>query len=101
MSIRNIIGRWLKREDAALRNLFHGKTVNDRFRGLRRSKRNEAKVFLLGMAPALLTGPFIGKWSDASLAGKTILAATGLWMIGVFVVGGYLVFRSIYRTSRK
>jgi hypothetical protein len=101
MSIRKIIARWTKREDIALRHLFHGKTTSDRFRGFRRSKRNEAKVFLLGMAPALMTGPFIGKWSGASFLGKTILAATGLWMCGVFAVGGYLFFKSIYRASRK
>jgi len=73
----------------------------ERFRGLRRSERNEAKLFLLAFAPAALIGPFIGKWSDASLFGKVILAATGLWMIGVVAGGGFLLFRSIYRASRK
>lgn len=101
MSIRNIIGRWTKREEAALRRLFHGKTANNRFHGLRRSKRNEAKLFLLAFTPAILTVPFTGKWADASSAGKTIMVVTGLWMICVLAVGGYLLFRSIYRTSRK
>jgi hypothetical protein len=101
MSIRSIIDRWTKREEVALRHLFHGKTAKNRFRGLRQSERNEAKLFLLGLAPAIFTGPFVGKWSDASLAGKSIMVVTGLWMIGVFVVGGYLFFRSLFRTSRK
>ncbi|WP_325229824.1 hypothetical protein [Sphingobium sp.] len=101
MKIRDVIGRWTKQEEAALRHQFHGKTINDRFRGLRKSERNEAKIFLLAFAPAILTGPFIGKWSDASFAGKAIMAMTGLWMVGVLVVGGYFLFRSILRAQRK
>jgi len=101
MKIRDIIGRWTKREEAALRHQFHGKTINDRFRGLRNSERNEGKVFLLALTPAILTGPFIGKWSDASLVGKSIMAITGIWMVGVLIVGGYFLFRSLLRASRK
>ena len=101
MKIRDIIGRWTKQEEAALRRQFHGKTMNDRFRGLRRSERNEAKLFLLALTPVILTGPFIGKWSDASLIGKSVMAITGLWMVGVLVVGGYFLFRSILSASRK
>ncbi|WP_145923500.1 hypothetical protein [Sphingopyxis macrogoltabida] len=101
MKIRKIIGRWTKREESALSHQFHGKSADDRFRGLRRSERNEAKLFILAFAPAILTTPFIGKWSDASFLGKSIMVASGLWMIGVLLVGGYLLFRSIYRTTHK
>lgn len=101
MKIREIISQWTKREEAALRRLFHGKSANVRFRGLRRSERNEAKLFLLALTPAILTVPFTGKWSNASLIGRTIMVVTGLWLICVFVIGGYLLFRSLYRTSRK
>lgn len=101
MKFRDIIRRWTKQEEAALRRQFHGKTMNDRFRGLRKSERNEAKVFLLAFTPAILTGPFIGKWSDASLPGKSILVIIGLWMVSVLVVGGYFLLRSILRALRK
>ena len=101
MKFRSIIQRWAKREEIALRHLFHGKTMNDRFRGLHRSERNEAKFFLLALIPAMLTGPFIGKWSDASVLGKSIMVVTGLWMIGVFIVGGFLLFRALFRASQK
>lgn len=101
MKFRQIIGRWTKQEEAALRRQFYGKTMNDRFRGLRKSERNEAKIFLLALTPAILIGPFIGKWSDASLLGKSILAIISLWMVGVLVVGGYFLFRSILRALRK
>jgi len=55
----------------------------------------------LAALPACLIGPFIGKWSDASTGGKVILAATALWMLGVIFVGGYLLFRAIFRASRQ
>jgi hypothetical protein len=101
MKIRSIVRRWARREEVAIRQLFHGDAASDRFRGLRRSERNEAKLFLLAMAPVILTGPFIGKWSDASFLGKSIMVATGLWMIGIIVGGGFLLFRAISRASRK
>ena len=75
--------------------------MNDRFRGLRRSERNEAKLFLLALGPAILTGPFIGKWSDATMWGKSIMLITGLWMVGVFIVGGFFLFRALARAPRK
>jgi len=75
--------------------------MDDRFDGLRRSKRNEAKLFLVALGPALLTGPLIGKWSDASLLGKSILLLAGLWMIGAFIIGGFLLVQAISRASRE
>lgn len=101
MKLRDIIYRWNKQEEAALRRLFHSKTMSGRFRGLRKSKRNEAKLFLVAITPAILVGPFIGKWSDASLLGKSILVIISLWMVCVLVVGGYFLFRSLVRASRK
>jgi hypothetical protein len=101
LKIKDIIHRWTRREEVALRHQFYGKTMVERFRALRRSERNEAKLFLLAFAPAALIGPFIGKWSDASLLGKMILAATGIWTIGVIIGGGFFLCRAIYRASRK
>ena len=101
MRVRHIIARWVKREEEALSDQFYGKTVSERFRGLRRSERNEAKLFLLAITPTILIGPFIGKWSEASFVGKLILAVTGIWMIGVILIGGYMLFRSVYRASRN
>jgi hypothetical protein len=75
--------------------------MRDRFRGLRRSERNEAKLLVLAAMPAILIGPFIGKWSDTSIVGKAILAATALWMLSIILVGGYFLFRAIVRASRK
>jgi len=101
VDIGRIIRKWADKEETSLRHQFHGKSVGDRFRGLRRSERNEVKLFILAALPACLIGPFIGKWSDASTGGKVILAATALWMLGVIFVGGYLLFRAIFRASRQ
>ncbi|MCW2412028.1 hypothetical protein [Sphingobium sp. B8D3A] len=83
-----------------MRHQFHGKTAGVRFHGLRQSKRNEAKYFLLAIAPAVLIGPFIRKWSDASLFGKTVLALLAIWFVAVLVAGGFLLFRALIRASR-
>ena len=101
VDIRKKVRKWAAKEETFLRHQFHGKTSRDRFRGLSRSKRNEAKLFLLAMTPVFLIGPFIGKWSDASIAGKAILAATALWMLGILLVGIYFLLRAIVRVSRK
>ncbi|WP_298284814.1 hypothetical protein [Novosphingobium sp.] len=101
MSLLKVIKQWTRREELAVRQQFYGKTIRERFRGLRRSERNEAKLFLIAMLPTLLTMPFIGKWSDASLAGKCIMMITGLWMLGILIFGGYLLLRSIYRSSHQ
>lgn len=98
--VRKIISRWASREERFLRRQFHGKTVGVRFDGLRRSERNEAKVFLLAMAPMILIGPFVGKWSDASLLGKTVLALLAIWFVTVLVAGGFLLFRALVQASR-
>lgn len=101
MNVRKAISRWASREERFLRRLFHGKTVGARFDGLGRSKRNEAKLFLLAAVPMVLIGPFIGKWSDASLIGKTILVLLAIWSGTVLVVGGFLLFRALTRASRS
>lgn len=100
MKIRRIIARWANREEKFLRRQFHGKTPGARFDGLRRSERNEAKFFLLAMGPAALIGPFIGKWSDATLFGKIVLALLAGWFVAVVAVGGFLLFRALIRSSR-
>jgi hypothetical protein len=100
MKVRRLASRWINREEKFLRRQFHGKSVGVRFDGLRRSERNEAKVFLLAGAPLLLIGPFIGKWSDASLSGRIALALLGVWSVAVLVVGGFLFFRALIRASR-
>lgn len=98
--VRKIASRWAAREERLLRRQFHGKTVGVRFDGLRRSARNEAKYFLIALAPMALIGPFIGKWSDASPFGKTILALLAAWFVVVLVAGGFLLFRALVRASR-
>lgn len=100
MKIRSIIARWANREEKFLRRQFYGKTMSARFDGLRRSERNEAKFFLLAMAPAALIGPFIGKWSDATLIGKIVLALLAGWSVAVVAVGGFLLVRALMRSSR-
>ncbi len=100
MNVRKIIRRWENSEERASRRQFHGKTFSDRFDGLRRSRRNEAKLFLLAMAPVVGIGPFIGKWSDASLFGKALLALLSIWFVAVVVGGGFFFFRSVVRASR-
>jgi len=101
MKIRDIIQRWTRREEVALRHQFRGETTEARFRGIWRSERNEAKLFLLALIPVIATGPFIGKWSDASFLGKTIMSLAGLWMVIVLVAGGFLFFVALFRASRK
>lgn len=100
MKIRSILARWAKREERFLRRQFHGKTMGERFDGLRRSERNEAKLFLLAMAPTVLIAPFIGKWSDATPIGKVILALLGGWFVAVVAVGGFILFRALIHSSR-
>lgn len=98
--ILNNTSRWATREERFLRRLLYGKTVGVRFDGLRRSKRNEAKYFLLAVAPMALIGPFVGKWSDASAFGKATLALLAAWLVMVLVIGGFLLLRSVARASR-
>ena len=57
------------------------------------------KAYASNITPDRDTG--IGKWSDASIAGKAILAATALWMLGIMLVGIYFLLRAIVRVSRK
>lgn len=101
MEVRRIVSRWIIREERFLRRQFHGKSVRLRFDGLRRSKRNEAKLFLFAMAPTILIGPFIGRWSDASVLGKTVWALLAMWLVAVLLVGGFLLFRAVIRASRR
>ncbi len=101
MKIRSIIARWANREDKFLTRQFHGKTMSERFGGLRRSRRNEAKLFLLAMAPTFIIGPFIGKWSDATLPGKITLVLLAGWFVVVTAVGGFIIFRALLRSSRN
>lgn len=100
-NVRKAVSRWASREERFLRRQFHGKTVSARFDGLGRSKRNEAKLFLLAAVPMVLIGPFIGKWSDASLLGKTILVLLAIWFGVVLVAGSVLLFRALTRASRS
>ena len=99
-NVREAISRWASREQRFLGRQFHSKTLGVRFDGLRRSKRNEAKLFLLAMAPMVFIGPFIGRWSDASRIGKTILTLLAIWFGAVLVVGSLLLFRALARASR-
>ncbi|QBX36549.1 hypothetical protein E4M02_12910 [Brevundimonas sp. S30B] len=100
MTLRRIIRRWEVSEERASRRQFYGKTFSDRFDGWRRSRRNEAKVLLLAMAPMAAIGPFIGQWSDASLFGKALLALLSLWFLAVAIGGGFIFFRANVRASR-
>lgn len=99
MGFRAIIRRWTTREAGALRQISKGETSRDRFRGLRRSERNEAKLLLLAMLPVLLTAPFLEKWSDETLLGRSVMIACGLWMVGILVVGGIILLRAAFRAS--
>jgi len=98
--VRKVVSRWARREESYLRHQFNGKTVRDRLHGLRRSERNKAKYFFLALAPAALIGPFVGKWSDASVFGKAVLALTGAWTVFVLLAGSYLAIRAAIRASR-
>ena len=92
---------WLREEDAALTRQFRGKTVNSRFNGLRRSERNEAKLFLIAMAPVLLVSLVSPKWADASFAQKVAMATADVWMVGVLGVGTFFIFRALIRISKS
>jgi hypothetical protein len=93
MRFRAIIDRWTTREHSSLGQLSHGKTLGERFRGLRRSERNEAKLLLLAMFPSLVTMPFLEKWSDETIVGRSVIIVTGLWMLGMLAVGVFLRVR--------
>jgi hypothetical protein len=99
--VREIVSHWASREERFLRRQFLGKTAGVRVDGLRRSKRNEAKYLLLAIAPMALIGPLIGKWSDASLFGKTVLALLAVWCAAVLLTGGFLLFRALIRVSKR
>jgi hypothetical protein len=53
------------------------------------------------MLPVLITAPFLQKWSDETLFGKTVMVACGLWMIGVLAVGGITLLRATIRASGR
>jgi len=99
--VRKIINRWSGREQTALKQLVTGASANQRFRGLRRSERNEAKLSLFAMLPVLLVAPFVSKWSDASLIERAFIMLTGAWMLAVLVAGGFFICRSLIRVSRN
>lgn len=98
---RQFLSRWIRREEEALRRLFHGKSADVRLEGMRRSERNEAKIFLLAMTPVVVVGPFVGKWSSASTFGKIMLALLAAWLLAVLLLGGFLMFRSIVRAADR
>lgn len=101
MGFRAIISRWTAGEEGALRQLSNGGTSRERFRGLRRSDRNEAKMLLLAMLPVFLTAPFLQKWSEETIFGRLVMIACGLWMVGVMVAGITIVLRAAIRASRQ
>lgn len=101
MGFRAIIRRWTTRETGALRQLFKGETSRDRFRGLRRSKRNESKLLLLAMLPVLLTAPFLQKWSDETFLGKSVMIVCGIWMVGVLTIVAMILLRAALRSLRE
>lgn len=95
------IDRWVRREHGALKGLITGRSVNERFRGLNRSKRNEAKLFLLGLLPIILSVPFLPKWSDASSLVRVWMLLSGAWFVVIVAVGSFFIFRSAIRVSRN
>lgn len=99
--MRRLLKRWAHEENTALTRQLRGKSAKERFNGLNRSERNEAKLLLLAMAPSVAVLPWVPKWSDASDWQKLLMAAAMLWAVGVVFVGGFYIIRSLMRLSRS
>ena len=97
-NLRRTIRRWRIREETSLNQQFRGKTIANRFRGLRRSERNEARLFLVAMVPLFVPALLgIPKWSDASALGRSIMGMAALWAVVVLGCGGIVLFRILRR----
>ena len=95
--MKDWIAKWIRSEDAANARQFRGKTWSTRLRGYGTWERNQAKMMLVALVPALAIGPLLPKWSDASIAEKLVLSGVFLWAVVVLIVGTVLAIRSIAR----
>ena len=95
--MKDWIAKWMRSEDAANARQFRGKTSFTRLRGYRTSERNQAKVMLVALVPALAIGPLLPKWSNASTTEKLVLSGVALWAAVVLIFGTVLAIRSIAR----
>lgn len=83
----------------ALTRQLRGRTVDERFDGLNRSERNEAKLFLVAMLPFLAAVLWVPKWSEASFWHKSLTILATIWGVSVFLVGCLHIFRCLMRIS--
>ena len=87
--MRQWFPRIARHEQRALTDLAYGKTAAKRFDGLRRSNRNEAKMLLIAMVPAvpLALSDMLG--FERGALWKMWAVVTGSWF--VVVVGALLL----------
>jgi hypothetical protein len=93
--------RWILRNEKSIQQLAYGKTMTERFHGLRRGLTNEARLLLVAMVPILVWLPFSTKSSDASQAEKILVLILGIWFVVVVSFGLCNMVRSAARVIRK
>ena len=91
----------MRQEEKALKRQLQGKSKRHRFEGLRRSERNEAKLFLLAGVPVLAVALFTPNWADANAWEKLFMVAALAWATTVLLIGCFYIFRSLTRLSKR
>ena len=95
------VKRWIVRDETSTRQLAYGRTTDERFRGLRRAKRNEARLLLLALAPTLVYAPFATKWSEASGIERGLIVLLAAWFVGFASFGVFHMLRNGVRVVRN
>lgn len=95
--LKTLLGRWSRQQETALWQMTERETANKRLTGFSKSKRIDAKFFLLAFAPFLpvMISDQLG-WSRSTLW-HIWLWLSVFWAVAIIGIG----FASYWRTLRR
>ena len=98
--LAKLLSRWSRQEETALRQLS-GKTAGKRLFGLAKSRRIQAKFFLLAAAPMALCiiSDQLG-WSRGVIW-HTWFWLSVAWALAIFAIGFAVLWRALLRSLER
>ena len=95
------LSRLAREQYRSLFELGFGQTADERFKGLNRSNRNEAKWFLLALAPVLLL--MVSDWAGFERGALWTFWASfsAIWFVIIFGTLMFVLVKAFLRSLRK
>jgi len=99
--LSKLLRRWTNQQEAALHQLSERKTMGQRFAGLRKSERVDAKFFLLAIVPFV---PMI-IWDhldwERGIIWKGWASLSVVWAVIIVGIGSASYWRAVRKTFRR